>query len=687
MANRYWVGGAGTWNGTAGTKWATTSGGAGGSAIPTTSDDVFLDAASGAVTVTVSTGNTGCLSLDCTGFTGTLAGTGSLTIAGSLTLVAAMTRTYTGGLTFSSTSTGITITLGGKTTASNVTFNGVGGVWTVQDNWDAGTSTTANVITVTNGTLDFNGKLTSCTGIVSSNSNTRTITMGATTSNLTGTTPINFTTATGLTFNANTSTLTCTSNGTLNFSGGAQTFYNVTCGGGTFTGAMTGANTFNNLTLTGSASIDCSMSLTADITITGTFTSNGNGAGTQRILINQQTPGAGTGIRTGTTVTITAGSTTLTNTDFRDIVGAGAAAWTGTSLGDAQGCSGITFTSSVTRYWVGGTGSWASASEWSTSSGGGGGASIPLLQDTAVFDANSFTGAGQTLTLNGARYTSLDFTNATNDPTLSRSTGDFYGSLILKSGMAFSSAVTLAGQGSFSLNLVGVTIAPLAVAVGNGTIQCLSNIVSSGSFTLYSGTFDANNFNITASTFSSSSSRTRALTFGSSSFTVTGTGTVWSCGVVINFTLNGGTGNIIINDASATGKAFDGGGLVYNNIQCTGAGSGTFTITDSNTFNTFTVDTPPHTVIFEAASTQTITTFSVNGTAGNLMTLGSTSATNFTLSKSTGVVSGVYLSIANSTVGGGSTWYAGANSTDAGGGNIGWRFHAPDNGHNFAMVV
>jgi hypothetical protein len=29
MANRYWVGGTATWDATAGTKWATTSGGAG----------------------------------------------------------------------------------------------------------------------------------------------------------------------------------------------------------------------------------------------------------------------------------------------------------------------------------------------------------------------------------------------------------------------------------------------------------------------------------------------------------------------------------------------------------------------------------------------------------------------------------------------------------------------------------
>ena len=71
MANRYWVGGTATWDGTAGTKWSTTSGGAGGAAVPTAVDDVFFNGASGSNTITIS-GSRACRMLDCTGFTGTL---------------------------------------------------------------------------------------------------------------------------------------------------------------------------------------------------------------------------------------------------------------------------------------------------------------------------------------------------------------------------------------------------------------------------------------------------------------------------------------------------------------------------------------------------------------------------------------------------------------------------------------
>lgn len=58
MANRYWVGGTGTWDATSTANWAATSGGAAGASAPTAVDNVFFDANSnvgtGAFTVTVS---------------------------------------------------------------------------------------------------------------------------------------------------------------------------------------------------------------------------------------------------------------------------------------------------------------------------------------------------------------------------------------------------------------------------------------------------------------------------------------------------------------------------------------------------------------------------------------------------------------------------------------------------------
>jgi hypothetical protein len=139
MANRFWVGGAATWDATAGTKWATTSGGAGGSAVPTAADDVFLDNGAGTGNVTLSSSSV-CRSLNCTGYVNTLTHPTATTLtigdgtAGAssiaLKLVAGMTYTLggstTAAITFVSTSATVqTIDQGGKT-CGNMTFQGAG---------------------------------------------------------------------------------------------------------------------------------------------------------------------------------------------------------------------------------------------------------------------------------------------------------------------------------------------------------------------------------------------------------------------------------------------------------------------------------------------------------------------------------------------------------------------------------
>ena len=129
MANRYWVGGTATWDGTALLKWSTTSGGLGGSAVPTTSDTVFFDANSGAGTVTL--GTTGaCSTINFSGFTGTFAwGTNTITVAGSGVTVYTQTTssTFTGtpvlNFTYSGSTGTRTINCGSVTEANSATLN------------------------------------------------------------------------------------------------------------------------------------------------------------------------------------------------------------------------------------------------------------------------------------------------------------------------------------------------------------------------------------------------------------------------------------------------------------------------------------------------------------------------------------------------------------------------------------
>ena len=172
MANRYWVGGTGTWTTTT-TNWSATSGGASGASAPTSADDVFFDAASGTGTVTL-TGALAAKSLTTTGSSFTFSSTGTPTIAGSMTLSATTVWSATGLITFTATGT---ITSNAVTINSPIAFNGAAQTFTLGS---ALTVATTSTTTLTSGTLDL-GNFTLTTGAFSSsNSNTRAIAFGTT---------------------------------------------------------------------------------------------------------------------------------------------------------------------------------------------------------------------------------------------------------------------------------------------------------------------------------------------------------------------------------------------------------------------------------------------------------------------------------------------------------------------------
>ena len=153
--------------------------------------------------------------------------------------------------------------------------------------------------------------------------------------------------------------------------------------------------------------------------------------------------------------------------------------------------------------------------------------------------------------------------------------------------------------------------------------------------------------------------------------------------------VNAGTSTIAITDTSSTSKTFAGGGMTYNNLTFTVAGStGGLIITGSNTFNNFSFSDASNarTLTLTHGTTNTINgAFSVKGTATKLMTITSDTAATATLSKPYGVVSCDYIDPIWSTATGGATWYAGANSTD-GGNNSGWIFAAGKVGNFFDFM-
>jgi len=174
MANRYWVGGSGSWTTVATANWSTTSGGSGGASVPTTSDNVIFDQAT---TYTVTLGsNIRCADLTISAGTVTTTGVGTLDMSGSLSIIAATIWNNSQGLTFTSTTTGKTVTSNGVVFNCQVIFDGVGGGWSLGSSL---TTATSSIVTLSNGALNLNGFDINTGGFTSSNTNTRSIAFGA----------------------------------------------------------------------------------------------------------------------------------------------------------------------------------------------------------------------------------------------------------------------------------------------------------------------------------------------------------------------------------------------------------------------------------------------------------------------------------------------------------------------------
>jgi hypothetical protein len=688
MADRYWVGGTDSWDGTAGTKWATTSGGGGGASVPTSADDVFFSVLSTG-TCTIATGNTGAKSIDCTGFTGTITGTAAISVAGSITLVAGQTYTHTGTVTLTGTGT---LTTAGKT-FSAVTVDGSGITVTLGDALNVSTRT----LTITQGTFTTSASNYSVTAGVlsSSNSNVRTITLNGSTVTLTSGSGFDCGTSTNLTVNAGTSTINCIpSFGDSTFSGGGLTYYNVSIGGvNNETQRINGTNTYNNLTINNRVNNGTNRAIiSANQTVNGTFTCNG----TQTLPYRRYWIYSSVD---GTNITITAAAISIFGTDFRNITGAGAASWTDSSRtgywGDAGGNSGITFATGRNAYWnLAGTQLWTATAWALTNNGTPADANYPLVQDTAIFTEAGAAGTVQ-LTTQGLMIPTVTMadgvSNRTSAMTLNFGSGDrdnFFGSI------TFFSNLTISGGGARNIRLSGYSNTQSITTAGktlltnlelnesyNNTVQLLDDltVTAARTTTVTTGTFNANGFNFSTGLFSSSNSNVRTITMGSGTWTLSGTGTVWNVNASINLTFNKDAANIVLSDTSTTARTFTGGSRTYNNLTIGGStGTSTLTITGTNTFGTLaSTKTVAHTIVFPNVTT-TVSNWTITGTAGNVVTLSRTGASGtFTLAKSGGgVISGLdYLSISNSTASPINTWYAGANSTD-GGGNTNWLFIA-----------
>jgi hypothetical protein len=274
----------------------------------------------------------------------------------------------------------------------------------------------------------------------------------------------------------------------------------------------------------------------------------------------------------------------------------------------------------------------------------------------------------------------------------------------------FNSQASLAGNLTFSSTMNTPTLnAQLDLCGGNGAIGTTRTIKTngkSGNYSLYltyasnsnitvnlqddylmtssattgiqiaSGTLNFNGHNANMYSISMEAGTTlRGINFSSGNINLFGSGTVMNANVVLaNGTFNGGTGNIYLTNTT-TAKTFDGNGRTFNNVYQAGAGN--LTLLGNSTFNTLGATVANTTVTFTAATTQTVSNFSMKGNVGNIITLNSSTAgSKWKISMLASWPTADYLAISDSNATGGASWYAGAHSTNVAN-NQGWIFSNP----------
>jgi hypothetical protein len=623
MAQRYWVGGSGTWDSSSTTNWSDTQGGAAGASAPTTSDSCYFP---DAVTVTIGSGaRTNFINTFALGAV-TFAGSGDLTVADSIydASVNVSIWSFTGTLTIG---TAGTITVGdlfnkGSSTSGTPSFNGdiIISAYSSYDTPVTGASLGHNLTTTGTITLTSSASLntrnyanTTNYNITCSNFNPNsslgTLTLNSSTLTITGSDiiidgPNSLPANTG-------SVVFSGSNPVVNWDGAGGgsgiNFYNLSF---TNTAAHNislqySYSTINNLSISGPSSAGQTLVSLNAITISGAFTVTGSNGNRRVVFSNGNITTTGTvSVTDATFINVT---TTSSTTNI-----------TGTRIGKYGSGSAIVKTAARNVYWnLAAGGNWLTSTAWANSSGGAvATTNFPLPQDTVYF-TNTGLNTGATVTVNhsmgGSTYAAaIDASARTNSMTLSINlptpategfdvggdedgVGSSYNiSTILGSGVTISGVSAtdsfnvrgrIASGGSSTFTQNGATINVPFDMYGDlsaGTYKLGGDFSSGYSFTAGAGsgvgTLLFQGYTITCSSFTLSSAT--AITFGGSTVNITGnfttvfshasTANVTDAAAAINLTYSGSTGIRTISGSATTGAQTINITAGSDSISCSG---------------------------------------------------------------------------------------------------------------------
>ena len=291
----------------------------------------------------------------------------------------------------------------------------------------------------------------------------------------------------------------------------------------------------------------------------------------------------------------------------------------------------------------GGTGNWNSTTNWSATSGGASGASVPIAGDAVIFDSGS---ANANISVNvSSACATLTCSNYTGNLT-------FTSTLTTTGNLVFSTGMTTSGAGSLSVG-VGTTFSITSNGVvlrnftGVSPTITLNDDLSVSSFnkTGASGTFTINGFKVFVSgnlgCVSTAITGTTEIVI-TSNCTISGIGrintpiTFNSTGTITfpaSYFLSAGgiityTAGTVVPPATVKvvgSRSFDTNGIIWNTFLSEGSGSQTITLVSKLTCNTLTVNGPgtANTTIFDGAAGWECDIFNLGTTAnvGRTITL------------------------------------------------------------------
>lgn len=569
MASRYWVGGTGNWS-DATNHWSDTSGGTPDAAfLPTSSDNVYFDANSFAASGTVSIlGETSCKDMDWGSITQSVillntAANGSYTgyylnIYGSLVLSSLLTVTCgTRGFIYFKSTGSETITSNGlEMSLPSVYFDGVGGKWTLADDFYIATNQASGngIFNMYNGEVDLNGHTLTCRS-VQILTGTKTLTFGSgkiVTNNFSNS-------YSGLTINPGTGTLQLGPYYRTSITGNSNlTFYNLEIYGST-------QPMYN-------ASPEFQM--TINVTVTNSLILKGEGQGVGRLFISP-------GLNSATVKrSFTAENVTVEYCDFYDIIGLGNADWDLSSIpggaGDGGGNENITFTTPKTIYWYADSGDFSDITKWFTATGGGGTSNqFPMIHDTMIFDENSFS-EDSTIVWDITFFGKIDAANVEHDITFADS-GIYlrayrcFGSILLNNLCTiYPGSYTLHGEGSLDIDFQSNVVGNISV-LSRGTWVFQNDLTVSQIFYMRNGNVDMNYYDLQVPTLYVSTGtmyvRTGTVTLAGSA----GTGFQNGSG-----TFDGSEGTLINNPSPGASNTtmYIRSGTSIKNVQFSGLSTG-----------------------------------------------------------------------------------------------------------------